>query len=181
MSDPDLVNAVGGGDLNQELDLNELQKAIEGEEVRYEPEYWPGLYIRFNVDSPAILIFGTGKYNIAGADSVDELIEANNNIISYLKKIGINVSGESFEVRNLVLSDKYKRELNLDTLCVSFGLEVAEYEPEQFPGILYDKPGVTGLFMIFRSGSVLMTGGKNEETARSDFEDFFDELDSFFE
>jgi TATA-box binding protein (TBP) (component of TFIID and TFIIIB) len=59
MADPELVNAVGGGSLGREPDLQFLYEALDGEEIRYDPEYWLGLYLRFTEDSPAILIFRT--------------------------------------------------------------------------------------------------------------------------
>jgi len=181
MSEAELVNAVGGGDLNVELDLNELQKDIDGEEVRYEPKHWPGLYIRFTTDAPAILLFGTGKYNIAGAESIDELLNANEQVLNNLLDLNINVDTTTFEVRNLVFLDSYHRELNLETLTVALGLERAEYEPEQFPGVLYQDPDVTGTFLIFRNGKIILTGAKKSEAAKSAFEKIFDAIDMLFE
>lgn len=178
---PELVNAVGGGDLNEELDLDELYPEIEGEEVRYDPEYWPGLYVRFCADSPAVLLFRTGKYNIAGADSITELKDTNKKHLARLHDLGIGGDASEFEVRNLVFLDRYSRELNLDQLTVGLGLETAEYEPEQFPGILYKPSDVTGTFLIFRNGKVILTGANDSEDAKSALRGLFNELDTFFD
>jgi len=178
---PELVNAVGGGDLNEELDLEELQREIEGDEVRYDPEYWPGLYVRFTPDSPAVLLFRTGKYNIAGADSIAQLKDTNEYLLKNLDAVGIGRDASGFEVRNLVFLDKYGRELDLDQLTVALGLENAEYEPEQFPGILYKPVEVTGTFLIFRNGKVILTGAKDTESAKSAFIELFSELDELFD
>jgi transcription initiation factor TFIID TATA-box-binding protein len=181
MANPELVNAVGGGDLRVELDLMKLQPDIKGEEVRYDPEQWPGLYIRFESESPAVLLFGTGKYNIAGADSIKQLFAANERILTHLGDLGIPVDKDTFKIRNLVFLDNYNRELNLNTLSVGLGMERTEYEPEQFPGLLYQDPDINGTFLIFNSGKVILTGAKETKAAESAFERIFNQLDDLFE
>lgn len=177
----ELVNAVGGSELNEELDLDELYLEIGGEEVRYEPEHWPGLYVRFSSGSPAVMIFRTGKYNIAGADSIAELKKTNKRLLGRLYDLGLGRDSSEFDVRNLVLLDEYSRELNLDQLAVALGLENAEYEPEQFPGMLYKKPDVTGTFLIFRNGKVILTGAKELKDGKSALKELFNELDTLFD
>lgn len=181
MANPELVNAVGGGNLSQEIDLKRLYETIDGEEVRYDPEHWPGLYVRFTTESPAVLVFRTGKYNIAGADSVQELHEANQEFLIQIRELGVNKKEPSFEVRNLVFLDQYGRELNLDQVVIALGLENAEYEPEQFPGILFRPSDATGTFLIFRNGKVILTGAKLSDEATDAFTDLFTFLDNMFD
>lgn len=180
MPDPELVNAVGGGSLSQELDLQLLYEAVDGDEVRYDPEYWPGLYLRFTENSPTIMVFRTGKYNIAGAESVKELNETNEGFLDYIQKLGINTDQPSFNIRNLVFLDRYSKELNLDQVVIALGLENAEYEPEQFPGILYRPSGTEGTFLIFRNGKVILTGAKFSDDAKEAFANLFETLDRLF-
>ncbi len=180
MIDPTLVNAVGGGSLGQELDLQSLYEVLDGEEVRYDPEHWPGLYLRFTEDSPAVLIFRTGKYNIAGADSIQQLNRVNDDFISQMNELGIKRDGSSFEVRNLVFLDQYSRELNLDQIVVALGFEESEYEPEQFPGVLYRPKDATGTFLIFRNGKVIFTGSNSASDAETAFASLFGLLDELF-
>lgn len=180
MAEPELVNAVGGGSLGRELDLQFLYEALDGEEIRYDPEHWPGLYLRFTEDSPAILVFRTGKYNIAGADSTSQLNQINNEFIARLQELGIEDKGSSFELRNLVFLDKYSRELDLDQVVIALGLEESEYEPEQFPGILYRPTDAAGTFLIFRNGKVIFTGSSSLDDAETAFASLFAQLDKLF-
>lgn len=180
MLTPELVNAVGGGDLHQELDLQALYKEISANEIRYDPEYWPGLYIRLNDESPAIMVFRTGKYNIAGADSIDELNDANQTFLSIVNELGLTVDDPDFEIRNLVFLEKYNKELNLNPVAVKLGMENTEYEPEQFPGLLYRPPDFVGTFLIFRNGKILLTGSNSSEGSIDAFEILFAELDNLF-
>lgn len=177
---PEIVNAVGGSDLNQEVDLDELYEAISGDEIRYDPEYWPGLYVRFTSDSPAILVFRTGKYNIAGADSIADLFSSNDTFISRIHELGIGEKCSELEIRNLVFLDRYRKELDLDQIVIALGLENAEYEPEQFPGVLYKSDDVKGTFLIFRNGKIILTGAVEEAAAGSAFNDLFNKLDALF-
>jgi transcription initiation factor TFIID TATA-box-binding protein len=49
----------------------------------------------------------------------------------------------------------------LDLDDIAFTLENTEYEPEQFPGLVYrmEQPRVT--FLLFCSGRVICTGGRS--------------------
>ncbi|MDD3574298.1 MAG: TATA-box-binding protein, partial [Methanospirillum sp.] len=51
-------------------------------------------------------------------------------------------------------------------IAVGFNLEKIEYEPEQFPGLVYrlDEPKV--VVLLFGSGKLIITGGKVPEDAR---------------
>jgi len=64
-------------------------------------------------------------------------------------------------VENIVASAKLDGRLNLDT--IAFNLENSEYEPEQFPGLVYrmKKPKVA--FLLFGSGKVVCTGAREIE------------------
>jgi transcription initiation factor TFIID TATA-box-binding protein len=166
-----LVNAVGGGDLHVELDLGELSEAINTPVCRYDPEYHPSLYIRFDEEGATILVFRTGKYNIAGANSVQELHEAHRKLINILSHLGIETSEAegSFELRNLVFVEDLETEFDLTELTIGLGMEQAEYEPEQFPGVQFNQPGEQGLFLIFRTGKIILTGVNDQKAAESSF------------
>jgi transcription initiation factor TFIID TATA-box-binding protein len=68
------------------------------------------------------------------------------------------------QLENIVASAKLNRELNLNN--IAFSLENTEYEPEQFPGLVYrmDNPRVT--FLLFGSGKIICTGGRSIEDVK---------------
>lgn len=169
MSKPKLINIVGGSELNQELRLDILCEEIDGDEVRYDPEQWAGLYIRFEEDQPAILVFSSGKYNIAGAESEDQIFKTNDRFITTMSGLGITIGDPSFEIRNRVYMDQFDREFDLTALTIGLEMENTEYEPEQFPGLFYDNPDEGGIFLIFRTGKVILTGVKTDHEANESF------------
>ena len=52
-------------------------------------------------------------------------------------------------------------DLNLNTLAMK--LENTEYEPEQFPGLVYKLKEAKATFLLFSNGKVVCTGTKSEE------------------
>ena len=64
-------------------------------------------------------------------------------------------------IENVVATSTIGADLNLNAIAIA--LEGAEYEPEQFPGLVYriDDPKVVAL--LFTSGKVVCTGAKKRE------------------
>ena len=176
----ELVNAVGGGDVHSELDLDVLLDLLDVPVKRYDPEYHPSLYLKLEEGGATILVFRTGKYNIAGAESIQDLVKTNKQFLSQLSELGIDTSSsaDSFEVRNLVFNSEFDAEFDLSALVIGLGLECAEYEPEQFPGVQYKPPIGKGVFLIFRTGKVILTGATKKDVAEEMFDNLQENLDN---
>ena len=65
------------------------------------------------------------------------------------------------KIENVVASASLGVPIKLEKLVSS--MEGVEYEPEQFPGLVYrmDDPKVT--FLLFGSGKIICTGGRSIE------------------
>jgi transcription initiation factor TFIID TATA-box-binding protein len=62
-------------------------------------------------------------------------------------------------VQNVVASGSIHMDLNLNTLAVK--LRNTEYEPEQFPGLVYKLgDGSNATFLLFSNGKIVCTGTK---------------------
>jgi len=68
------------------------------------------------------------------------------------------VDDDDIEIQNVVASATFDQRLPLDRIAIY--LENTEYEPEQFPGLVYrlDEPKV--VFLLFSSGRIVCTGGR---------------------
>ncbi|HDJ96540.1 MAG TPA: TATA-box-binding protein, partial [Candidatus Aenigmarchaeota archaeon] len=100
-----------------------------------------------------------GKIVCTGARSIKDVRTVFNKIINIVKKSGVNVPKKyKVQIENIVASAKLGSSLNLD--LIAFELEDSEYEPEQFPGLVYrmDNPKVA--FLLFGSGKIVCTGGR---------------------
>ena len=182
----ELASAVGGGKLDKELDLDELVLDIEAEEVQYNPEDYHGIILRFDTEGPAVIIYRSGAFSISGASSLDVLYNTFDLFEDLLSDLfGDDVPGYEirFEVRNLVFVEEYKSPdlpLSLSSLCIYLGMENVEYEPEQFPGIYYRPEDSPGLFLIFATGELVLTGIRNWDTAEQSFEQLRGKLDELY-
>ncbi|MCK4443187.1 MAG: TATA-box-binding protein, partial [Thermoplasmata archaeon] len=80
------------------------------------------------------------------------------------------------EVQNIVASSDLETEINLNAIAISLGLEKVEYEPEQFPGLVYrlDDPKV--VVLLFGSGKLVCTGARKPEDVERAVEKITEEL-----
>ena len=62
-------------------------------------------------------------------------------------------------IENVVASTSLGDELDLQSIAL--GLDGAEYEPEQFPGLIYRLKEPKTAILLFRSGKVVCTGAKS--------------------
>jgi transcription initiation factor TFIID TATA-box-binding protein len=72
------------------------------------------------------------------------------------------------------------REVNLEALAVALGLEQTEYEPEQFPGLIYRPPQYEVTLLIFATGKIIIGGTTDREHAKSVIQHLQEDL-SFFD
>jgi transcription initiation factor TFIID TATA-box-binding protein len=66
-------------------------------------------------------------------------------------------------VQNVVATANLGAELNLDAIAI--GLDNTEYEPEQFPGLVYRMKDPKVVLLLFGSGKIVITGAKSLEDA----------------
>ena len=64
----------------------------------------------------------------------------------------------------MVAAGSIGMDLNLNNLAMK--LPNTEYEPEQFPGLVYKLIEAKATFLLFSNGKVVCTGTKSEEAAR---------------
>ena len=160
-------NVVASCGTDSKIPLSRLAMELEGTE--YEPEQFPGLVMRLQNPKAAALIFNTGKIVCTGTKSPEQAKEAVGNIITKIKSLGIDINEiNGLKIQNIVASANVHAELNLNQ--IAFQLEGTEYEPEQFPGLVYRLDGPKTVFLLFSSGKVICTGGKSEEEVRESVE-----------
>ncbi len=153
-----IENVVASASLRVPIKLEKLVANMEG--IEYEPEQFPGLVLRLKEPKAAALVFSSGKIVCTGAKSPKDAKFVIAKIVYRMNKLGFKIPPNyKVQLENIVASAKLDRELNLDT--IAFALENTEYEPEQFPGLVYrmDDPRVT--FLLFGSGKIICTGGRS--------------------
>lgn len=162
MTEITIVNMVGIAKLGDNFDLSTISMSLENAE--YEPEQFPGMVFRLTNPKAAFLIFQSGKTVCTGTKNLEQAREALRLAVKRLDEIGVPVFPDPvIEIVNIVASADIKSELNLNQVAIALGLENIEYEPEQFPGLVYrlKKPKV--VLLLFSTGKIICTGARTKE------------------
>ena len=155
-----IVNIVCSASLGQDIPLIKLAETLPNTE--YNPEQFPGLVMRIKDPKTSALIFSSGKVVCTGAKSMLKVRESINAIIKNIEKIRIRITAKPvIKVQNMVASGSIGMDLNLNYLAMH--LENTEYEPEQFPGLVYKLQGTRATFLLFSNGKLVCTGTKSEK------------------
>lgn len=158
-----IENIVSSITLDIEIDLDKLARSVSGIE---NPERFPGLIFRVDDPKLAMLIFRTGKIICSGARSQDDIAAAVKRLIAKLKEGGITVKKKPVvQIQNIVASSSLDLKVNLDVLATE--CFDTEYEPEQFPGLVFRLDHPKTVMLIFRSGKIIITGAKTEQDVKT--------------
>ena len=153
-------NVVSFATLGNRIVLNDLVKKMENTE--YFPERFPGVVYRIPDPKAASLIFSSGKIVCTGAKSTSMSKEAMKKIVDDIRKAGTPMPNKfDISIENIVASARIevKPKIMLDEIAIS--LEEVEYEPDQFPGLVYRMKNPRVAFLLFGSGKIICTGGRN--------------------
>ena len=152
-----VVNIVISSSLEQDIPLERMASTLPNTE--YNPEQFPGLVLRIKEPKTSALIFSSGKIVLTGARTMEDIDASIDKIVKSLKKININITIKpKVTVQNIVASGSIGMDLNLNTLAIK--LPNTEYEPEQFPGLVFKLKDTAATFLLFTNGKIVCTGTK---------------------
>ena len=170
-------NIVASTTFAEKLDLVVIAQSLEN--TTYEPEQFPGLVYRLDDPKIATLLFTSGKANCTGAKNLEDVRKAVDAISEKLRKLGIKVyKNLELVVQNIVATADLGGELNLNEVAMGLGLENVEYEPEQFPGLVYRAKEPRVVMLLFGSGKIVCAGGRTMEDISTAVEQLFEKLSS---
>jgi len=153
-------NIVATTSLGKPIPLTKLARTQNNTE--YNPEQFPGLVLRVKKPKSAVLVFSSGNLVCTGTKSVQQVKEVVSQVIKQLRRINIKITDKPrINVQNIVASGSIDMTLNLNLLALQ--LENTEYEPEQFPGLVYKLVQPTATFLLFSNGKLVCTGTKNRQ------------------
>jgi transcription initiation factor TFIID TATA-box-binding protein len=153
----EVQNVVGSGDLGRELDLAAVARDLP--ETEYDPAKMPGLLYRPSAAEATVMLFESGKVIVMGSTSGDGTRKAFRECVADLRSLGISLSDLSeVEIQNIVARADFGAEFYLSAVAVGLGLEHVEYEPEQFPGLVYRLVAPEAVVLLFGSGKAVIVG-----------------------
>jgi transcription initiation factor TFIID TATA-box-binding protein len=155
-----IVNIVVSTSFEKAIPLEKMAATLSNTE--YNPEQFPGLVIRIKEPKTSALIFSSGKIVCTGARTMQEVDESIKQIIKSLEKINVKITIKpEITIQNIVASGEIGIMLNLNELAMK--LENTEYEPEQFPGLVYKLRDCQATFLLFSNGKIVCTGTKSDD------------------
>jgi transcription initiation factor TFIID TATA-box-binding protein len=160
-----IENIVASGVIAESIDLVEFSKNVENCDLN--KKRFPGAVYRIADPKIACLIFSSGKIVLTGIRNQKALTDGLAIVIESLKKAGFQPLKEpKVAITNMVCSYNLGKYININKLSVTLNLENIEYEPEQFPGLVYRIKEPKIVVLIFSSGKIILTGGKNLENIK---------------
>ena len=159
-----IQNIVATTSLEKPIPLTKLARTQPNTE--YNPETFPGLVLRVKEPKSAVLVFSSGNLVCTGTKSIEQVKKVIQAVIKQLKKINVKITTKpKITVQNIVASGTINLKLNLNFLALE--MENTEYEPEQFPGLVYKLPPTKtnpqATFLLFSNGKIVCTGTKSEK------------------
>jgi transcription initiation factor TFIID TATA-box-binding protein len=157
-----IENIVASGVIADSIDLAAVSQAIPACELN--TKRFPGAVYRIEKPKIASLIFSSGKVVLTGIRDKQALADGLGIITNSLREAGVACFDEPrVAITNIVCSYDIGKYINLNKVVITLNLENIEYEPEQFPGLVYRIKDPKIVALLFSSGKIILTGGKNLE------------------
>jgi transcription initiation factor TFIID TATA-box-binding protein len=175
----EIVSTMGSGSLERELDLRPLvdelvENSVAPVRTNFTNESMVTIY--FGERSPAFTFYRTGSLDIRGAKNEKILFEAESKIKTLLSEIGVKFPNYNFRHVTSVFLGDLDVDVNLEPLAIALSLEHAEYEPEQFPAIVYKPRQFDVTLLIFSTGKIIVGGTTSRETVSSSLQHVENEI-----
>ena len=163
-----IVSTMGSGSLGREVELEALASELQehyGESL--ETSFHGSSMVTIKLNSgPAYTVYRTGTFQIRGASDEDALDESVTEFREMLDAVGFSIGDFSFRQATSVFTEELGQNIELEVLSLTLGLENTEYEPEQFPALIYRPPEYSVTFLVFSNGKLIIAGTKSRPEAK---------------
>ncbi len=162
----EVQNIVAFVNLQTQLDLDRLALGLPGS---YRRDGFPALIVKLKEPKMSFLVFSNGKMNCTGANQIAKIEEGVAMLVDRFRHLGIEIGKDpKIKVTNVVSTVDLGLALNLDEIALN--IDNVEYEPEQFPGLVYrphDWPcDSSPSILVFGNGKLVVAGVREASEAR---------------
>lgn len=160
-----IQNIVVRLELNRDLNLNKIGNCLSN--CNYNPNRFPGLFLRIRAPKSVLIIFRSGKIILTGIkifNDIDSVLEYLIIQLNHDDLLNGTLFKQDFKIKvvNIVITADLNNKIDLD--LASLILENAIFEPEVFPGLIYKHyDPVKSTFLIFSTGRLVFTGIDRKE------------------
>jgi TATA-box binding protein (TBP), component of TFIID and TFIIIB len=174
----EIANVVGIVTYQQELELSALAETFEQRpeinSVTYKPAENHWLQTRFAPDDTYVPFYRSGRCSIVGATSPAHFEEVVRRVNTLMRELLNFEYQPTAEIKNIVATAEVDSTLSLEAIAIGLGLEQTEYEPEQFPALVFRFQD--GVILIFASGKLVCTGLTDLEQISSAIDDTIEQI-----
>lgn len=142
----------------QNLNLQKISQDLSFPELN--PQRFAAMTIRINNPKTTALTFSSGNMVCTGSKNILQSLWACRKYTRLLQNAGLKVCFQDFSIQNIVASVEVPYALKLDDLARDHGPYVS-YEPTLFPGAVLRVQNPQVVFLMFRSGKIVITGAKD--------------------
>jgi len=168
-----IENVVAFTSLGKDIPLLDVANKLP--DAEYSPESFPGVVYRISDPRAATLIFSSGKIVCTGAKSIEKARIAMHRVVDDIRNLKIKLPTKfDIKIENIVASTQIKAKYNLEE--IAFALDNVEYEPEQFPGLVFRISEPRVAFLLFGSGKIICTGARSIKDIHSALARFKDNM-----
>ena len=116
-----------------------------------------------------------------GSKNISECLLACRKYTRLLQRADVHVCFHNFQVQNIVASVSVEYPLKLYEMSQEHGANVS-YEPELFPGLVLRISRPKVVFLLFRSGKIVITGAKSMDEINKTYSKVYHHfIKSFFD
>lgn len=148
------------------LDLKYI--ALKHNFLEFNPQTFAAGTIRLVHPRTTALAFASGNMVCTGGKTELESRYAARKYAMIFQKIGIPVCFKDFKIQNIVASVEIGQNLKLQEISQEYG-PYTTYEPDLFPGLILRSINPKLVFLLFRSGKIVITGAKNKQQIESTY------------
>jgi transcription initiation factor TFIID TATA-box-binding protein len=168
-------NVVASTAIETELALQSVAEDLD--EADYTSDPSPTLTYSPTETTTMVRLFRTGALTALGAPSRAAARESLTHALADLDELGIPVpDAPTITIQNMVFTATLDTTLNLSAVADGLGLDQTEYEPEQYPALIYRPPEAVEVVQIYATGDLVILGTTDPATAATVLTNLADQL-----
>lgn len=176
----EVVNVVGTVDFQQRIALRPLADSLsEREEINrvdYDPSELHLIHSWLLENDIYVAFYKNGTCTITGVGTLSKFYEVSDTVANVIDDIvDLNIE-PVVDLINIVSTAEIQNLPSLESVAIGLGLEQIEYEPEQFPALIYR--GEDAVLLIFSSGKIVCTGLTNLSETSSAIDEITEKIKS---
>ena len=166
-----IVNVVSTCSLGvKKLDLRSI--ALKYNFLEFNPLCFAAATFRLKSPRTTALLFASGNMVVTGASNEHVSRLAARKYCRVLQKCGLAVKFNKFGIQNIVASANVGFTIKLQEIADKFS-PYSHYEPDLFPGLIFRSISPKLVFLVFRSGKVVITGAKKKHEIKITYESLY--------